>query len=673
MAQIPLGNFGQVNVQQDVVQNRVITPDPGLQNRGAQQVASTLVNVGLNIIDERAKEDQALARVKASNAVIDRESQIKTIATDLDEQMRTGQLSYEKSEEAYNTAVAQLEPLQTPGLNEAEQGAIGNSLKRIQLGGLDNVRAASAKGRILSAQSDLTSRMDMLGKDAAMPGANVEQINARMDAEDIDTAGRLAFGEGWTSKKQEFKDGNWSTHATQRVIESRESLASLQKVEHDLTAEDGFYAKKLDPEKRNQLLNTVSGRIFQVREHQQRQAEMREMKAERVLTQMDQQAATGVPPPPALQQRWKSVLSGTSVAGEFNTRMQEMNEVQSLLRAPLPEQQQYIDRKRQQMQVSGASVAQQANVTRLQTAVDYNTKMLRENPLTFNAMRTGADVEPLDVSGVMTPEGQQKLGEQIADRFDVVNSVRKAYGPEVARNPWKPEEQAMLKSLLEQADDGTKLQVLGVIASSSPSGAEYAAAIKPLIADQPITMLAGMAQFRGLKGVDGTDVPRTLLSGAKVLTDKSTPMPKDAMFRESFDKAVGNALVPGTPQREQAYLAFKSLYAGLSGPKGIKHDGPAPELDRDLADQAAEMSTGGIMERGGAKVIKPYEMEEGTFNALVDMQLEGLSMHSKLPISQLEDMPLSPVPGKEGSYYLMNAGRVQVDPATNQPMVVKVK
>lgn len=282
-------------------------------------------------------------------------------------------------------------------------------------------------------------------------------------------------------------------------------------------------------------------------------------------------------------------------------------------------------------------------------------------------------MEPLDVSGVMTPEGQQKLGEQIADRFDVVNSVRKAYGPEVARNPWKPEEQAMLKSLLEQADDGTKLQVLGVIASSSPSGAEYAAAIKPLIADQPITMLAGMAQFRGLKGPDGTDVPRTLLSGAKVLTDKSTPMPKDAMFRESFDKAVGNALVPGTPQREQAYLAFKSLYAGMSGPKGIKHDGPAPELDRDLADQAAEMSTGGIMERGGAKVIKPYEMEEGTFNALVDMQLEGLSMHSKLPISQLEDMPLSPVSGKEGSYYLMNAGRVQVDPATNQPMVVKVK
>ena len=57
----------------------------------------------------------------------------------------------------------------------------------------------------------------------------------------------------------------------------------------------------------------------------------------------------------------------------------------------------------------------------------------------------------------------------------------------------------------------------------------------------------------------------------------------------------------------------------------------------------------------------------------MDIELQGLAERSQFPISQLEDMPLWPVPGKEGSYYLMNAGRVQVDPATHQPMVVKVK
>lgn len=672
---IPVGNFGQTNVQPDVAQNRVITTDPSVQNRINQQAAGAVTSLGLNVLDQQIdkgiKENQALARVKASNSLIDRESQIKTIATDLDEQMRTGKLSYEKSEEAYNAAVSKLEPLETPGLDEAQQGEIGNSLKRMQIGGLEAIRASAAKGRVQAAQSDLVSRMDMLGKDAAMPGANVDQINARMDAEDIDIAGRLAFGEGWASKKQEFKDDNWTTHATQRVIESRESLGSLQKVEHDLTAEDGFYAKKLDPEKRTQLLNTVSGRIFQVKEHQQRQAEMREMKAERILTQMDRQAATGIPPTPADQQRWKAGLSGTSAAGEFNTRMGEMTEVQTLLRQPIAVQQQYVEQKRLQMAKSGGSVTEQANVARLQTAIDNNTKLMRENPLTFNAMRTGEDVEPLDISGISTPEGQAKLGEQIAHRFDVVNSMRKAYGPEVARNPWKPEEQTMLASLLSQADDGTKLQVLGAIAASSPTGADAAAAIKPLAADQPITVLAGMAQFRGLKGEDGADVPKLLLQGQKILADKSTPKPKEELMRASFDEHVGSSLQPGTPQREQAYQGFKALYVSNANAKGVSYES-GDDLDSDTAQKSVDMITGGIGERGGAKVIKPYGMSNKVFDKVVDIELEGLATRSKFPIGQLEDMPLSPVPGKEGSYYLLNAGRVQIDPTTNEPMVVSV-
>jgi len=672
MAQIPLGNFGQVQVQQETPQNRVIQMDNSAQTRAAQQTASTVQNAALGYLDQVNKEDQALARVKASTALIDRESQITTIANDLDEQMRTGKLSYDKSEEAYQAAVSKLDPLDTPGLDQVQQAEIGNSLKRMQLGGLGKVREAAGKGRILAAQSDLTARMDLLGKDAAMPGANVDQINARMDAEDIDIAGRLAFGEAWASKKQEFKDDNWTTHATQRVMESRDSLASLQKVEHDLTAEDGFYAKKLDPEKRTQLMNTVSGRIFQVKEHQQRQAEMREVRAERILSQMDRQAATGIPPTPADQQRWKSALSGTSAAGEFNTRMQEMTQVQSLLRQPPGLAQQYIDRQRQQMQANGASVAQQANLDRLQTAVDHNTKLMRDNPLTFNAMRTGADVAPLDVSNIASPEGQMKLGEQVAERFDVVNAVRRAYGPEVARNPWKPDEQTMLSAVMTQADDGTKLQLLGAIAAASPSGADFAAAIKPLVADDPVATLAGMAQFRGLKGADGTDVPKTLMAGAKVLKDKSTPMPKDNIFREAFDEHVGLSLAPGTPQREQAYIAFKSLYAGTAAAKGVSYS-EGEDLDSDTAKAAINMATGGITERGSAKVIKPYGMADDDFDKAVDLQLQGMAEQTKFPIGQLEDMPLSPVPGREGSYYLLNAGRVQIDPQTKKPMVVKVK
>ncbi|MFY1029149.1 hypothetical protein [Pseudomonas asiatica] len=671
MATIPIGP-GVARVLPDAQQNRVITMDPSLQSRGAQQLADTVQRTAMGVLDQKQKEDQALARVRASNALFERETQISTINSDLAEQVRLGTLSHDKLEEAYTSAVAKLEPLKMDGLDEAAREGMGLAQQRLQLQGQEGIRKLAITARADAAKGDLATRLDLIGKEAAMPGADIDKLNARLDSEDVDMAGRLAYGEMWQAKKQEAKDANWTTQATQRVVSARDGLGNLQQIEHDLTAADGFYAGKLDPDKRNQLLNTVTGRIYQVKEHAQRQAEMREMKAERVLAQMDRQAATGIPPTVADQQRWRASLAGTSMAGEYNTRVQEMNEVQGLLRKPMLEQQQYLDTKRRQIAETGGSVAQISNLNRLQSAVDSNLKMMREDPLTFNAMRTGQDVEPLDVSGIATPEGQARLAEQLGQRYDIVNSVRSAYGPQVARNPWKPGEQAMLTSVLAQADDGTKLTIFGTLAQAAPTGADYAAAIKPLVADQPVTVLAGMAKFRDLKGADGTDVPKMLLSGQKILDDKSVPKPKEDLMRAAFDESVGLSLAPGTPQREQAYQGFKALYVSTAAAKGVSYEA-GDDLDKATTQKAIDMITGGISERGGQKVIKPYGMTDVVFNKVVDIELEGLAKRTEFPIGQLEDMPLEPVPGKEGIYYLMNAGRIQVDPKTNEPMIVRVK
>ncbi|MNJ10072.1 hypothetical protein D3C77_42260 [compost metagenome] len=671
MAVIPTGP-AVPRVLPDAQQNRVITMDTRAQNQAAHQLAGDVQRSAYGILDQRRQEDQALARVKASNALFERETQISTINSDLAEQVRLGTLSHDKLEEAYTSAVQKLEPLQFSGLSEPEIERMGLAQQRLQLAGQEGVRKLAIGARTDAAKGDLATRLDLIGKEAAMPGVDIGKLNSRLDGEDMDMAGRLAYGEMWPAKKQEAKDANWTTQATQRVVSARDGLGTLQQIEHDLTAADGFYAGKLDPDKRNQLLNTVTGRIYQVKEHAQRQAEMREMKAERVLAQMDRQAATGIPPTPADQQRWRASLAGTSMAGEYNTRITEMNEVQGLLRKPMLEQQQYLDSKRRQLAETGGSVTAVANLNRLQTAVDNNLKMMREDPLTFNAMRTGQDVEPLDISGIATPEGQARLAEQLGQRYDIVNSVRSAYGPQVARNPWKPGEQAMLTSMLAQADDGTKLTIFGTLAQAAPTGADYAAAIKPLVADQPVTVLAGMAKFRDLKGAEGTDVPKMLLSGQKILDDKSVPKPKEDLMRTAFDESVGLSLAPGTPQREQAYQGFKALYVSTAAAKGVSYE-TGDDLDKATTQKAIDMITGGISERGGQKVIKPYGMTDVVFNKVVDIELEGLSKRTQFPIGQLEDMPLEPVPGKEGIYYLMNAGRIQVDPKTNEPMIVRVK
>ena len=680
MAQIPLGNFAQVAVQQDTTPNRVLARNDDQAGQIAQQTAGTVQRAAVGILGDITRQDQALAKVKASNSLLDRDQQINGIVSNLAEQSRMGNLTYDKLPDAYNAAVSKLDPLDTPGLDEATQGEVGLSLKRLQNSGLEKINATAFAARNGAAKSELQSRMDMLGKDAGMPNANIDQINARMDVEEIDTTGHLAYGADWGKVKQDFKDNNWTSHAMQQVATSSNDIGSLQKVQHDLTAEDGFYANKLDPARRTQLIGTVTGRIYQVQEHNERQAEIRENKAERALLQMDQQAATGVPPDPASQQRWQAATAGTSVAGEFHARVSQMNEVQGVLRQPIEIQQQFLEKKRQDMVTNGASVAEQANVNRLQSAVDNNIKMMKNDPLTFTALRTGSDVAPLDLSGIGTPEGQKALGEQIGNRFDVVKAVQKKYGPEVSRVPFKAQELIALQAGYTAADDNTKLHILAAVGGAAPTGPDAVAAIKAIAPEQPLTLLAGMAQYRQLKAPDGTDVAKTLMVGSKILKDKSIAIPDDHLLQASFEKLVGNAMPGGTPQREQAYQGYKAAYVGLAEAQGKRYDPVGKTLDDKVSAKAIDMVTGGVASMGGGvfggpafKVIKPYGMEDKAFGKAVDDQLAGLASSSKLPVDQLRDMPMSSVPGKEGSYYLLNAGRVQLDPVTNQPLVVNVK
>lgn len=676
MARIPMGQFQTANVVPTAERSRVIALDA--DNRGQQALASAVGGIAERQIDQQNQEARALARVKASNQLLDRESQISTITNDLGEKLRLGQLKPDDASAAYEQAVGALDPMTPEGLDQIESEQFGLSLRRMQQGGLSSLDGKVSQARISSAQSDLLSRMDMLGKDAGMPGSDPLAIIRRMDQEDIDTVGRMAYGMDWDRRKQDFKDGIFTTHASQQLVGARNDLGKLKDLQHQLTAEDGFYTSRLDADKRTQLLNSVTGRIFQVQEHNARQAEIAEMRAMRVMDQMDRQAATGIPPSPAEQQRWQAALAGTSMAGEYSARIEQMNQVQTLLRMPLAEQQAFIQQQRQQLAANGGSVDQVANVDRLERAIESNMKQMRDQPLEWNAMRTGAAVDPLDFTGIGSPEGQDALSAQIASRMDTINAMRKQIGPEVSRNPFLPQEAGMLKAALAQADDNTKLQVVGAIAKATSNANDFAGALKAIAADDQPLMLAGMAQARQLKSTDGMDVAPVILAGNKVLQDKSSPMPTEAKLRAVFDESIGQAIPSGSSQREQAFGAYKALYAGMAGPAGVVHDGTAAEVDDKLAAKALEMATGGISETktglfSSAKVVRPYGMSDDDFQDALGAQIGALAERSGIAKGSLESMPLMPVQGTDGAYYLLNGGRMQLDPKTGEPMIVRVR
>ncbi|HSX86368.1 MAG TPA: hypothetical protein VLG17_00050, partial [Pseudomonas sp.] len=491
-------------------------------------------------------------------------------------------------------------------------------------------------------------------------GAKVSIIKATQEA--IDGARER----GYLSDQESVQ---WRQRATEDyALSSIEMLDPAKQIE---ALDTSKFASLIPSDKRAALRAVAENKIRIQQDRAQAQADRREAKAERALFQYQQQIASGIPSTTDSVNRWAAAVQGTAMEGEFVALSKGEQEVQSLMREPLDAQIRFVEEKRASLQKSGGTLAEAANIDRLERAVNSNVKMLREQPLAFYAVRSGESPAPIDLGGLQTEDGLSQLAGQLGERFDAVTSLRKQYGSEVARNPWRPEEIPMVKAFIAQADDDTKLNLFGSIAAASPTAADYSAALKEISADQPITMLAGMAHARGLKGADGTEVPRVLLAGSKVLADKSTPMPSEKELRLAFDEQVGSSIASGTPQREQAYIAFKSIYAGLSGSRGIRHEDSF--TNDELVDEAVLLSTGGIGERAGAKVVKPYGMGDKDFDKAVDAQLEALTKKSGFLFRELEDMPLTPVPGKEGAYYLMNAGRIQLDPKTSEPMTVTVK
>ncbi|MGX6570432.1 hypothetical protein [Cupriavidus necator] len=671
---ISLGNFGNV-VARPAPQINVPDGASGEQiSRAAGNLGRTVAQIGTEMANEQQRLEDDLARSKSVLAYQDHELNAKTALADSTARLQSGQID----RLAY---LAEVKDTLFKSQNDTI-GALPDSHYRrvaqeqangIERGVLLQADAAIRQDQQREFATNAGALLDRAGKLAGLPGADVAAINETAGSAYAQLAREAGIPlDKATKTVQDWRDANWGNQAMGRLGAARD-MESLTQLRHDLTAADGFYADKLDSGKRTQVLNAVEGRIYQLDERQARAQDRRDAKANRALDEMDKQAASGEPPTLADQERWRAMTLGTPAEAEYQSRVNEMNEVQKLLRSPLDVQERYLAQKRDDMAKNGASVRDQANMDRLTRAIEENKKLMREQPLLFSARRTGTDLAPLDLSAVLQPGGAQQVGEQLRERFDTVAAVRRQYGPEVAMNPWRPEEATALKAFMQAAPDAGKLTMLSMIAAASPSGKSYRDALAPLAADQPITVLAGMARYRGLQGDAGTDVAGTLLLGAKVLADKSVNLPSDSKLQADFSDGVGTALPQGSTARQEAFLAFKAMYAGMASQSGVKHDGTNPEVNTFLASQALGLATGGIIEYAGAKVVKPYGMPDADFTDRVAAQIELLAYQSGLAGRALRGLPLVPVPNAEGSYYLQNGRQFQANPRTGQPLIVKVR
>lgn len=652
MPQIP--DWTAVGTSTPTPSYRRVIPDQSgeIAAHGADTLGEAIEDVG----NDQYAQGQKLLAAKGENAVLDHRLAVQNAAETMRQQIATGDVPYAQARAKFDEQVQQIPAPQFDGLNPVVADSLQRETQR-------SVAAAQfgIDGAVVAAQKDdfkaqFGAGLDKLGKLAGMPDANIDDINNQ--AEVFRPLGRSAgLPEAYIDKTlQNFKDQNWFNQATQRSMESKENLPALQDLQHDLTDQDGFYAGKLDTDKRNILLRGVTNDQIVLQNRMEHEQDKRESKAQAAMRQIDEQISSGIPATPTMWQQWDGLTRGTTVAPDFQQAMKDEDQVQQVLREPIDQQMKYVQDRAADLQQNGGSMRDRANLMRLQTAVNQNVNLLEKAPLLYSANRNGTEVAPLDLTSMDTPDGKQAVTAAISDRMATLDAMRKQYGSAVNIQPLLPQEASMLNSQLQQDTPMQRAQLLTTMRSSFNNDDAYQAVMRQIAPRSPVTAIAG--QMIGSSAPASTPVwfdnqfaPQTpdvekVLRGEALLNPAAggkdaaaeqesgkgalkggMPMPDDKQLRVVYGQAA-TGLFAGRPQLADAYYSvFKSAYAALLADKGdMKGTG-----DPSLEQKALKIALGNQVDFNGSTLSVPAGMDPTQFNGLARNAVADAATAMKAP------------------------------------------
>lgn len=634
MAKIPMGGFGRGAGQAPVVQTRV---GPAGVGEVAQAVGE-LGQAGMQIADRaqrqqelelrRQKEEaETVARARAMNAQLDYEIEVQDATLQTEDAITTGSMDYRKAGEDFTQRVSQIKAPDIDDLAPEAKLAYDRGIQRTARTGELKVRRAVQTAQRGELRSQVTAGIDKLGKIAGMPDADIDAINLR--GEQLVTGMGLQAGlDDNTRAKmlQDFKDRNWTSQATQRAIFARENPDALAKLEHDLSASDGYYADKLDAEKRNALLAQVTTRQQTLLDRAERAQDRLDAKGDRVLAQMERQIASGVPSPPDQMAKWADTVKGTAAEAEFQSMVEQEKTVQQVLRLAPDQQQTFVQNLEAKLMTDGGTVAQKANLDRLKNALQANQQQLLDAPLLYNASREGGTVEPLKIQALASPADAWEVGAQLNDRMATIQSMRKRWGSQVPERILLPQEVKVLADTLKEKTAKDQTAMLGQLRTAVMDDKVFNKVMQQLAPDEPVVALAGMLAtkerasttlathwFKPNKTAGARDVAATMLEGNRLLQGKGDgkfPLPPDAQFRSAFNDATKEVFAGRPGAADVAMQAVRAYYTGKAAADGDM----SGVVDDSRLSEAISSSLGSVVNvNGNGRVLAPWGMTASDF------------------------------------------------------------
>lgn len=620
----------------------------------AARLGNTVWKAGFEDRHEQHIQEQQLRDAKAQNDAETQNLALQTAAEKMREDIASGQVPYDQARDQFDQQVQKIPQPDFSGIRapvaEILRGRVGRNIATSQFG-IDRAVDAAQKH---DGQAQFYRGLDLLGKQGAMPDADIADINARAEVY-RPLARNAGVPEDVVDKAiQDFKDKNWLNQATQRSMEAKDSMPALHRLQHDLTAADGFYAGKLDTDKRNGVLNQVLNHQSTLQNRMDHEADKREAKAERWIGQADTQIASAVPMTPAMWENGERLTKGTAVEEDFKQRIKDEEQVQQVLHQPIAQQQTYVQQRQQQLDTEGGSMKDRANLNRLQTAVNQNVNLMQKAPLLFGANRNGTEVAPLDFNalnpnasaGAAATGGQdpkQQFTAQIADRMSTLKALQKRYGPTISSSPLLPQEATALAGQLDSAPPQQRAQLLVGLRGAMNDDQAYQSAMRQIAPQSPVTAIAGTMvnssapastpAWFDQKFAPKIDDVAHILSGDSLLNPnkattgqqekgelKSTvPMPPDGTsnspgLRDAFMRQARD-LFRDRPELGEAYFAaFKAADAGLRAEAGdLKGD-----MNTSIERQALKIALGNTVDFNGAQVKVPDGMDPSKFKGYVN-------------------------------------------------------
>lgn len=682
MARIPIGNFG----------NQIAEPPPRQRSvgglmaaaEGAKMLGDTAMRVGETgmrdefmqqqaLEREQRAQDEALAKARAANVILDRELAADQISQAIQADVENGHLHYGEAPRIFREKMAELGTPTIPGLDPAGVENLGRGIKRAEFKGDGKVLAFAQKMQVADFRMQTDGILDKLGKQASLPDANPNQIIAQAAA--ADELGARAYGQAWGKKKQDWIDKTWDDHLTQQAGMVKNSLDGIADMETRL--QTGDLADKLDSNRRNVLMGKLDGyrtsiiqQLDAAGNRAAREEERRLNKARAEFDTFQSIADKGTILDPNYVDRAMELTAGTPYQDGVRMLAQQARETGGLASRPIPEQEQHLADL-------DATIAQQGRSPELQRRRDQMAKVLDASKADLKRSGIDAGLErglitgkaPIDIS---TPEAFASSIAQRKQQADVV--------AQWAREPVSPlddREADTLRQTLEVLPPKQRADAIATVASALGPQQSGALAAQLDKTNRPLSLAFLVSDTKTSTGRNASELlmkgAAAIKDGAIMKDDKKVTGWKATIAAELDGVFTDDRLA--TSAKDAAYY----IAAGIAAEEG----GSVSSGD---IQRAVSMAIGGsIVEYNGKRLPTNGAMEADDFakrvKSIPAADLEKQAPGGKVRMGGVEvgvDTLHSALPGQElayagpGRYAVIVKGR----PVTNtagRPIIVQVR